>query len=107
MDYRSTTEVATLPETPVAEKRFVFVCTNIDCASRGSKKVLERLHERLEGDVCPNVELREYMCFGACHDGPNVVLYPDRVWYGGVKEVDADAIVDETLKKGEVVAPLT
>jgi len=36
-----------------------------------------------------------------------VVIYPDKVWYGGVQEADADKIVDQHLKKGETLTPLT
>jgi (2Fe-2S) ferredoxin len=32
-------------------------------------------------------------CLGPCFDGPNAVVYPDAVWYGGLDETDADAIV--------------
>jgi (2Fe-2S) ferredoxin len=91
----------------VDDKKYVFVCMNVDCRVRGANKVLDRLQARLEGDGCPNVELRQYMCFGGCHEGPNVVVYPDKVWYGGVKEEDADTIVDQHLKNGEPVVPLT
>lgn len=80
---------------------------NVDCRVRGATKVMERLQSCMQGDGCENVELRPYMCFGSCHDGPNVVLYPDKVWYAGVQEADADKIVDQHLKKGETVAPLT
>jgi (2Fe-2S) ferredoxin len=74
------------PETP----HFVLVCQNVDCLSRGSDKIQARLEERLAN--CASCEVRSYMCFGACQDGPNIVLYPERVWYGGVKESDVEEI---------------
>jgi len=89
------------------DKKYIFVCTNVDCRARGATKVLERLQSRLLNNGCGNVELRQYMCFGGCHDGPNVVIYPDKVWYAGVKEEDANTIVDQHLKRGETVKPLT
>jgi sirohydrochlorin cobaltochelatase len=90
------------------EKKYVFVCTNVDCRVRGATKVLDRLQSRVNDHTCPaNVEVREYMCFGGCHDGPNVIVYPDKVWYGGVQESDADTIVDKHLTNGETVTPLT
>jgi (2Fe-2S) ferredoxin len=61
----------------------------------------------VQGEEFPDVEVRQYMCFGACHDGPNVVMYPDKVWYAGVQEADSDTIVDQHLKQGETVTPLT
>ena len=89
------------------DKKYVFVCMNVDCRNRGATPVMERLQSRVQGNGLENVEVRSYMCFGGCHDGPNVILYPDKVWYAGVQEADADRIVDEHLKKGETVTPLT
>ena len=80
---------------------------NSDCRVRGASEVMERLQERMQGEEFSNYELRPYMCFGGCHEGPNVVIYPDRVWYGEVKKADADRIVDEHLKKGETITSLT
>jgi (2Fe-2S) ferredoxin len=28
-------------------------------------------------------------CLGPCFDGPNAVVYPDGVWYGGLERGDA------------------
>jgi (2Fe-2S) ferredoxin len=36
-------------------------------------------------------------CLGPCFDGPNAVVYPDVVWYGGLTEADADALVDHLI----------
>ena len=97
------------PEEKGENKRYVFVCMNVDCRNKGATPVMERLQARVQGNGGPgleNVEVRPYMCFGGCHDGPNVVIYPDKVWYAGVQKDDADKIVDEHLKKGETVKPL-
>lgn len=89
------------------DKQYVFVCMNVDCKVRGADKVMERLHQRVDASELPNVDVRPYMCFGGCHDGPNVVIYPDKVWYDHVQEKDADTIVDQHLKQGETVKSLT
>jgi (2Fe-2S) ferredoxin len=108
MDHRPGTN-ATAEVTAVAEdeKKYVFVCMNADCRVRGANEVMERLQERMKGEEFADYELRPYMCFGGCHEGPNVVMYPDKVWYSHVKKEDADRIVDEHLKKGEPITPLT
>ena len=51
--------------------------------------------EKLKADLAPDpsVEIRPYMCFGACHEGPNVVIYPDKAWYAGVKPEYVSEIV--------------
>ena len=91
----------------MAEKRYAFVCMNVDCLTRGANKVMDRLQARVSGNGGANADVRPYMCFGGCHDGPNVVIYPDKVWYAGVKEGDADAIVDQHFNRGEPVTRLT
>jgi NADP-reducing hydrogenase subunit HndC len=98
-----------LPDENTQGKRYVFVCMNVDCRNKGATPVMERLQARVQGNGGPgveNVEVRPYMCFGGCHEGPNVVVYPDKVWYAEVKVDDVDKIVDEHLKKGEIVKPL-
>jgi (2Fe-2S) ferredoxin len=69
---------------------YVLVCQNVDCLARGAGTLIEQLQGRLAS--CANCEVRSYMCFGACQDGPNVVLYPERHWYAGVKESDVEEI---------------
>ncbi len=73
------------------EQRLVFVCQNVDCRVRKATEVMEKLKTDLAGDS--SVEVRPYMCFGACHSGPNVVIYPDKVWFAGVKPEDVPAVV--------------
>jgi (2Fe-2S) ferredoxin len=65
---------------------YVLVCQNEDCKQRGSGELLEQLHEKLKDSG--GVEVKPYMCFGGCQAGPNIVLYPQKVWYAGVKRED-------------------
>lgn len=44
-------------------------------------------------------------CLGPCFEGPNVVVYPDAVWYQGVGASDVDELVDH-LAGGPVVERL-
>ena len=71
-----------------------LVCQNIDCKSRGSEKLMAELQQRINAKGLTDVEVKSYMCFGACQDGPNVVLYPEKNWYAKVKEADLDEIVE-------------
>jgi (2Fe-2S) ferredoxin len=68
---------------------YVLVCQNEDCKQRGSGELLEKLKEQLKGS---DVEVKSYMCFGGCQAGPNIVLYPQKVWYNGVKREDVNDI---------------
>ena len=69
---------------------YVLVCQNEDCKQRGSGELFEKLNEKLKGPS--GVEVKPYMCFGGCQAGPNIVLYPQKVWYAGVKRDDVDDI---------------
>ena len=36
-------------------------------------------------------------CFGPCHMGPNVLVYPEGVMYGGVSKGDIPEIIEQHL----------
>ena len=82
-----------------------LVCTNVDCASRGSNALLEEFKTQLSAANSP-VDVKSYLCFGACQEGPNIVLYPEGTWYMGVQKDDVGEIVGHMLG-GEPVVRLT
>ena len=84
--------------------KYVFVCQNVDCMQRGSGDLIEKLKEKLKAS--DDIEVRPYMCFGGCQSGPNIVLYPQKVWYCGVKQADVDEIA-ANAEGGPVVERLT
>src|SRR5215471_14984967 len=45
-------------------------------------------------------------CLDQCEHGPNVVIYPDNVWYGGVTAGDVDEIVESHIVGGKPVERL-
>jgi len=45
-------------------------------------------------------------CLNQCEHGPNVVVYPEGVWYGGVKPGDVAEIIESHIIHGEPVARL-
>ena len=73
-----------------------LVCHNIDCKMRGSVEVGDEIAQRLAA-VGSGVEVRPYICFGACTEGPNLVLYPEGTWYSGVQQSDAEEITQHIL----------
>ncbi len=80
------------------EKKLIFVCLNVDCKVRQAAEVMEKLKQEAGPDE--SMEVRPYMCFGACHEGPNVVVYPDKVWYAGVK-AEGTAEIIASLRGGK------
>lgn len=72
------------------QSRFVLICQNVDCLARGADKVMQALEGSLAD--AEGVEVKPYMCFGACQDGPNVVIYPDRTFYSHVELSDVEDV---------------
>ncbi len=75
------------------DKRHILVCNNVDCLGRGGQQVFETLHGRVTEAGLDDVEVTQYPCFGGCEYGPNIVFYPDKVFYSGVKPQDVDELM--------------
>lgn len=56
--------------------------------------------------LCGSVAVTPCGCLGPCFDGPNLVVYPDGVWYAGVTPADVAELVERHLVAGEVVERL-
>jgi (2Fe-2S) ferredoxin len=52
-----------------------------------------------------DAEVKPYLCFGACNEGPNIVIHPQKNWYAGVKPEDLPEILD-SLAGGPAVIRL-
>jgi (2Fe-2S) ferredoxin len=77
-------------------KQVCFVCQNVDCKLRGSEKIMNELAEKVAARSL-DVEVKSYLCFGGCEEGPNVVIHPQKTWYAGVKMEDLPEILNRTL----------
>jgi len=61
------------------------------------------IHERGLKD---RVRVNNAGCLDACAHGIALVIYPEGIWYGGVKKEDVQEIVDRTIVRGEVIERL-
>jgi (2Fe-2S) ferredoxin len=96
-------------------RRHLFICTNLRdagdergcCAARGSKEVAaafkEAVHRHGQKRI---VRANQSGCLDQCAHGVTVVVYPDQVWYGGVRVEDVEEIVLRHLVGGEPVERL-
>ena len=84
----------------------VLVCTNVDCQARGAEEVLAALQQCVAEEGLSEVTVKPYLCFGGCQQGPNIVIYPQRIWYAGAKKEDVSDIV-KYLQGGPTVTRLT
>ncbi len=90
-------------------QRHVFICTNGPyCAYDGDTEgLLKRLKQRVaEAGLSPQVRINRAGCLNQCGHGPNVVVYPEAVWYCGVQAADADALFEQHIVGGQPVERL-
>ncbi|MDP3599220.1 MAG: CbiX/SirB N-terminal domain-containing protein [Nitrospirota bacterium] len=87
--------------------KHVLVCGNVDCADGGSISLIATLR-RLLKDAGRDQDIRvtKTSCMGRCGEGPTVAVYPDGIWYRGVKETDAKELVEEHLLGDRLVSRL-
>jgi (2Fe-2S) ferredoxin len=91
-------------------ERHVFVCTSGDFCPAVDGDGLG-VHARLkkavgEAGLGGRVRVNKSGCLDQCGHGPMVVVYPDAVWYWGVRPEDAEEIVREHLIGGRPVERL-
>ncbi|MGH9840282.1 MAG: (2Fe-2S) ferredoxin domain-containing protein [Blastocatellia bacterium] len=92
--------------------RHIFVCTNLRmpenprgcCDPEGLGRLqLEFKKELAARGLKATVRANRAGCLDQCEHGPTVVVYPEGVWYGGVKAEDVMEIVESHLIQGKPV----
>jgi (2Fe-2S) ferredoxin len=93
-------------------ERHFFVCQTQrpptgkpSCTQRGGTEVYAALQEGIGGrpELWGKVAVTSCGCLGPCFDGPNVVVYPEGIWYAGVTAEDVPEIVDSHMVGGKPV----
>lgn len=96
-------------------KHHVFVCHNVrpegaprpSCTSDGKSELHAQLQQLSKAaGLASTVRINKSGCLDQCEHGPTVVVYPEAIWYGGVKPEDAAEIVNEHLIGGRPVERL-
>ena len=77
------------------------------CTSDGKSELFAQLQQFTKAaGLADRVRINKSGCLDQCEHGPMVVVYPDAVWYGGVKPGDAAEIVEQHLVGGRPVERL-
>ena len=87
----------------------VFVCTSGEtCPTQGDVEKYVKTLRAGAASAGKNAEVRvnKAGCFSQCGHGPMIVVYPDDVWYAGVKESDLQEILDSHILGGKPVQRL-
>lgn len=103
-------QAAELEVTGEIWQKHVFVCTSGDwCPAKDGDGlgVHALLKKRVaEAGLKGRVRVNHSGCLDQCGHGPMVVVYPEAVWYWGVRPEDVEQIVQEHLVAGRPVERL-
>ncbi|MEW6652609.1 MAG: (2Fe-2S) ferredoxin domain-containing protein [Bacteroidota bacterium] len=87
-------------------KKHIFICENQRdaedlrgcCSSKGAKEVKELFKKRIkELGLSSTIRANGTGCLDACAFGCAAVVYPEQIWYGGIKTEDVEEIIQEHL----------
>lgn len=88
-------------------RKQILVCGGTGCTSSGSKKVIEALESELvKQGLDKEVFVVKTGCFGLCALGPIMIVYPEGAFYAQATPEGVVRIVDEHIKKGNIVKEL-
>jgi NADH-quinone oxidoreductase subunit F len=89
------------------KKKIISLCAGSGCGAYGTARVHQALVDELKEQELENkVEVKLTGCHGFCEKGPVMVIHPEGIFYPQVKEKHVPEIVEETLKKDELVKSL-
>lgn len=86
----------------------VFVCTNVrpeghprgSCARKNSVALRDYMKNKAKEMGLADVRINSAGCLDRCELGPDMVIYPDGVWYRYQNEADIDEILTTHVKNG-------
>jgi sirohydrochlorin cobaltochelatase len=88
-------------------QKHVLVCGNVDCADKGSLPLIENLRREIKARDCQKkYAVTKTSCMGRCGEGPNVIVYPDGIFYRDVTPNDAEELVEEHFVNDRLVSRL-
>jgi NADH-quinone oxidoreductase subunit F len=95
-----------LAEHPAGQKT-VAVSSGTCGRASGSLGIIDAFNRELDRrDLREKVRLEITGCHGFCQLEPNIVIYPEGVFYKNLKPEDIPAVIEETVLHNRVIAPL-
>ena len=96
-------------------ERHLLVCLNTrppgnpkgSCGEKGSEAVFDRLKAMVkESGLGQRIIVNRTSCLKHCSRGITVAVYPENVWYAGVRLEDLEEIYRSHLREGKPVERL-
>ena len=93
-----------MQQSRVPYQKILFVCINtrepdeVCCSHRESEMIAAALKERIKAlGLSRLVRVSKSGCQDVCAKGPNVMVFPDYLWYHGVTLADVERIAQDTI----------
>lgn len=89
-------------------RHHLFICHGKSCTKNGSPEAAKAFFKEKIKEHGLQREIRacSSSCLDLCDHGPNMVVYPEGVWYSGVHAGDWDEIFREHVQGGKPVERL-
>ena len=91
----------------------VFICDQQKpegvpcCSARGSAGVIDALRREIASQgLLDVVQITTCGSLGLCEHGPNMIVYPEGIWYGGLTPADIPELVRLQFREGVVLERL-
>jgi len=91
----------------------VFICDQMKpegvpcCRAKGSAATIEALRKEVAArGLTDEVQITTCGSLGVCERGPNLVVYPEGIWYSGVRPEDVPELVHSHFVEGRVLERL-
>lgn len=92
--------------------KHIFVCTNqraanaprLSCGEAQGLEIIAEFKKQINEKKLPiKVRAQKCGCLDVCEKGPSVVVYPDGVFYGGIKKEHVAEIVNSHIENNTPV----
>ena len=81
------------------DERFISITSGTCGQARGSLKLEEAFKKEAKGKI----DVKITGCHGFCEAEPNIIIFPDGIFYQHLKPEDAEEIVEMTVLLGKVI----
>ncbi len=90
------------------DRACIAICAGTGCLGLGNDRVISAFEKEIKKlSLETKVDVRATGCHGFCEKGPNVVIYPEEIYYSEVTPKDVPEIVSRTVLGKEVIERLS
>jgi NADH:ubiquinone oxidoreductase subunit F (NADH-binding)/(2Fe-2S) ferredoxin len=91
----------------IPSKKTIVISSGTCGQASGSLQIIETVNQELAKKGLKNsVDVKVTGCHGFCQLEPNLIVYPDEIFYKNLKPEDVPVIVEKSVLKNEIVSSL-